>query len=60
LESRDDHAAGSAADDQGGAYEAIAQPHAVRAGLLVVTSAIARELSGFVWAIAKHMQVVAA
>ena len=26
----------------------------------VVTSAIARELSGFVWAIAKHAQVAAA
>ena len=34
LEPRDDHAAGSAADDQGGAHEAVAQPHAVRARLL--------------------------
>src|SRR5665213_1577600 len=33
LEPRDDHASGSAADDQGGAHEAVAQPHAVRARL---------------------------
>ena len=34
LEPRDDHASGSAADGQGGAHEAVAQPHAVRARLL--------------------------
>src|SRR5208282_1812306 len=31
---RDDHASGAAADGQGGAHEAVAQPHAVRARLL--------------------------
>ena len=34
LEPRDDHAPGPAADGQGGAHEAVAQPHAVRARLL--------------------------
>jgi hypothetical protein len=34
LEPRDDHAARIAAGDQGGAHEAVAQPHAVRARLL--------------------------
>src|SRR6266849_5667733 len=34
LESRDDHACGPAADGQGGAHEAVAQPHAVCARLL--------------------------
>jgi hypothetical protein len=33
LEPRDDPAAGAAADDQGGAHEAISPPHAVRACL---------------------------
>ena len=33
LEPRDDHAPGAAADDQGGAHEAVAQPDAVRARL---------------------------
>ena len=34
LEPRDDHACGPAADGQGGAHEAVAQPHAVCARLL--------------------------
>src|SRR5271155_1982617 len=34
LEPRDDYASGPAADDQGGAHEAVVQPDAVRADLL--------------------------
>src|SRR5271169_3952844 len=33
LEPRDDHAPGAAADSEGSAHEAVAQPHAVRSGL---------------------------